>query len=162
MAAVYVSGPVMRSTPEWDLAPWVQGAYERLQAALHARGAEAQMPRAEADLEAKAPRDFFHAIKKRVTAAQAFVGVVGEGDMSSAIEASMAAVAGKKLLLVVEDGGSLPRLLAGLPGVVGVMEASDLEQGLDERLSALLGPNVARRGAASRASAGGQRPEGRG
>lgn len=159
MAAVYVSGPVMRSAPEWDLAPWVQEAYETLQAALKARGAEAQLPRAETDLERKAPREFFHAIKKRVTGAQAFVGVVGEGDMSTAIEASMAAVAGKKLLLVVEDGAEVPRLLAGLPGMVGVIEFSDLASGLDDRLSMLLGTNA--RGRVAKASGPSRPPEGR-
>jgi hypothetical protein len=145
MPAVYVSGPVMRAAPEWDLAPWVQEAYQALQGTLRAWGAEAQLPRAESGLERQPPREFFHAIKKRVTSAQAFVGVVGEGDMSTAVEAAMAAVAGKKLLLVVEDGAQVPRLLAGLPGMVGVIEASDLPAALDGRMAALLGPNAARK-----------------
>jgi hypothetical protein len=85
------------------------------------------------------PPDFFHAVKRRITAADAFVGVLMPDDVCTAIEASIASAAGKRILLIVEEGLQVPRLLKGLPGVVRVIGSGDAKSLVAECLPGLLG-----------------------
>lgn len=133
-----VSGPVIRQTAAWDLPEWVQGIYTNLQAGLRQHKVEARLPIAEPELEQKEPREFFHAMHKRVSSSVALVSVFTSGDVSAAIEASMASVAGKKILVIAEHPEEVPRLVKGLPGLIDVLDAASMPEGLEAALSRLL------------------------
>lgn len=128
MSRVYISGPVVRQSPAWDLPPWVETLYKQLHVLLRERGHVPAMPIADAALEDETPPEFFRTIRKRIGAAKAMVNVFIPGDSSSAIEASIASVSRKKIIMVTEDPEEVPRLLKGLPGVQ-VMRFSDWGDG---------------------------------
>jgi hypothetical protein len=132
----------------------VQQAYETAESTAKEHDASVQLPHSDRQLESSSARDFFHEIRKRIGRAQAFVGVFTEGDVSLAIEASIASVGGKRILIVAENGDEVPRLLQGLPGLVAVSDVASLAS----HFRALLGKNRPPNGG----SAGGTSASGRG
>jgi hypothetical protein len=140
MPELYVSGPVIRQSMEWDLAPWVQEIYTQLSALAHRQGKTVILPNAEPQLEHSDPKEFFRAIRKRIGSAKAVVSVFAAGDVSAGIETCMASVAGKKIVLIAEDPSEIPRLLEGLPGIVNVLSSADSGEQLESAILQLLGP----------------------
>ena len=127
MSQVYVSGPVVRHSAQWDLEPWVKSVYDRMENDA-VWGRRILLPVVQPELDAKMPLEFFHAIRKRMANATGVVAVFSPGDVPVAIETSIASAEGLKIVLIAEDPGSLPRLLRGLPGVVEEMSPEQFSE----------------------------------
>ncbi|MDX2152583.1 MAG: hypothetical protein SFV54_17720 [Bryobacteraceae bacterium] len=118
MAEIYVGGPVLGR--EGELPEWVRDAYGQL-----AR-AGLRLPYAEPELERSRPQAFFQQILTRIRESGAAIVIFTGGDVSGAIEATMASSQNKPVLLMTENQRSVPRLLIGLP-LLRVVEANDQE-----------------------------------
>ena len=77
---------------------------------------EATLPYSELELEKAEPAAFFEVVQERVGRSDIVVTVFTGGDVSAGVEAGLAAMLGKKQLIVTDDPRRLPRLLRGLPG----------------------------------------------
>jgi hypothetical protein len=51
MGGIYVSGPVIRSSAQWDVVPWVQQAYESVGDAARRNESKAVLPHVDGDLQ---------------------------------------------------------------------------------------------------------------
>jgi hypothetical protein len=100
-----------------DVAPWVQRVYEGVDSQARQQRHSAMLPMAETTLEQRDSREFFHEIRRRIATAEVVVAVFEPGDVACAIEATIASVSGKKVLMVAKNSQDVPRLLEGLPGV---------------------------------------------
>jgi hypothetical protein len=136
MPQLCVSGPVIRHSAEWDVEPWVQHLYELVERASP-KGSKVLLPRAEPDLERKQPLEFFHVMRRRLGVASAVVAVFTPGDVSVAIETTMAAIEGKKIVVIAENPEEIPRLLRGLPGVVETMRPEEFKETLSATMAKL-------------------------
>jgi len=138
MPELYVAGPVIRQSMEWDLSPWVQETYTRLSEIANKNATALSLPNAEPQLERSEAKEFFRAIRKRLAHAKAVITIFAAGDVSAAIETSIASVSGKKILILAEDPAEIPRLLEGLPGVVEILNPIDADGRLDDAVRRLL------------------------
>jgi hypothetical protein len=138
MLQIYVTGPVIRHSPQWDLAPWVQEIYDHIKGHPNGGGA-VKLPHVEADLDEKQPNEFFHAIRQRMGNAGAVIAVFTPGDVSVAIETTVASVSGRKIILIAEDPESVPRLLRGLPGVRKTVSPMEFRERFTELADMLRG-----------------------
>jgi len=136
MPRICVSGPVVRHSAQWDLVPWVQEIYRLLEAGGSTRHA-VQLPQAEPALEKMKPLDLVHAMRQRIAGASALITVFTPGDVSAAVETTMASVAGKKIVLIAEAPEEIPRLLRGLPGVVAAVPAEDFSNRFESTMARL-------------------------
>jgi hypothetical protein len=91
------------------------------------KGCQVLLPRVAPELQAREPSELFHAIRKGVGGTAALIAIFTPGDVSVAIETTMAAVDGKKIVLVAETPEDVPRLLRGLPGAT-VMGPEEFER----------------------------------
>ena len=111
----YVAGPVLREGQEPD--PWVNQCYMIIGRAADNAGQFTQLPRAEDTLESANPQGFVEEILARIRDAGMVVAVFLPGDQSTPIECALAVREGKRVLILHQPNVTLPRLLAGLPGV---------------------------------------------
>lgn len=117
MPHIHVTGPVIRQSATWDLYPWVQEVYKKIES-VASPASKVTLPHADPQLERDKPKEFFHDLNKRISSSKAVITVFTPGNVAAAIETSMASVAGKRILIIAEDPDDVPRLLVGLPGVV--------------------------------------------
>jgi hypothetical protein len=111
----YVAGPVIREgTPR---NPWVRQCYDMIEQAATIARQQATLPLVEYRLETASPRDFSQQILGRIRDARSVVAVFLPNDPSTPVECALAVGAGKRVLILHQEGVRLPRILAGLPGV---------------------------------------------
>jgi hypothetical protein len=120
---VYVAGPV------WDPAGYksAPAIYADLDREAALRGWSVSLPERERELDELQGSDFTKAITDRIDDAQCVVTVLSPDDQSAPVEATIASYIGKEQGVVVVEGARAPRVLAGLPGVVQVVDAEDEE-----------------------------------
>jgi hypothetical protein len=136
MSQVYVSGPVIRRSPGWDFPPRSESIYKQVEDEIRRNRREPVMPRGDAELDKQSSSDFFHSIRTRINGTKLMISVFVPGDVSGAVETSIASILGKPILVIAEDSESVPRLLAGLPGVkIASASPSDLDLALKKFLS---------------------------
>jgi hypothetical protein len=111
----YVAGPVLRKGHKAD--PWVEQCYVIIRQAARNAGQSALLPEAESFLELANAQGFSEEILSRIRKAGAVVAVFLPGDQSTPIECALAVREGKRVLILHQPGLTVPRLLAGLPGV---------------------------------------------
>jgi hypothetical protein len=80
------------------------------------------LPRWDRELDALKPDSFNDAIRGRIRSADAVITFLFADDQSAAVEAAMAALAEKPQLIVARDKRSVPRIIAGLPSLVGIVK----------------------------------------
>jgi hypothetical protein len=132
MAEIYVSGPVIGASRR-DPPQWVSEVYQAVLLAARSMQVSAAYPEAESELEAAMPQVFFKAVIERITAAQVAVVAFTAGDVSSGMEASIAASMNKPILLVSEFPAQVPRLLSGLPSLSNsIRPGGAIEGGIGE------------------------------
>lgn len=119
MANIYVGGRVLR---EGEFAPpKVLAAYDVIGAVAASTDTKARLPKGEPRLDRMQPPEFVDEIRKRIAASDAVIIVHAADDPSAAVESTIAALSGKRHLVVVEQPGLAPRLVQGLPGIVRVI-----------------------------------------
>jgi nucleoside 2-deoxyribosyltransferase len=123
MASVYVAGPVVRGGEE--LPRWVEATYEQAYQVIGLFHAEAVMPHSERQLENMAPEVFYSEIERRISSADTAIVIFTGEDVSAGIEATMASLKGKKVMIVSDKLAHVPRLLGALPNLVNTVEFSD-------------------------------------
>lgn len=123
MATVHIAGPVVgRGTA---VRSWVGDAYRDIMASSRDLNIGATLPEATAELELAEPDDFVEWNRRKIESSDIVITVFAHGDVSAGVEAGMAALLGKQQLIVAEDVARLPRMLRGLPGIVGVLSVED-------------------------------------
>jgi nucleoside 2-deoxyribosyltransferase len=131
MATVHIAGPVVgRRTP---VKGWVAHAYQEIMQSSRDLNLEAMLPEAKPELEAAEPDAFVEWNRQKIDSSDIVITVFAHDDVSAGVEAGMAALLGKQQLIVAEDVSRVPRMLRGLPGIVGVLPAGDrraLSQGI--------------------------------
>jgi hypothetical protein len=121
----YVAGPPF----DRDRVPPVYDAIARRLADMDT---EPDFPVRDPDLDRADAREFVHAIRNRIERADMVITVLVQGDQSVPAEATMAALADKRQI-IVSDGSEVPRILRGLPGVRAVVsDERELEEALGE------------------------------
>jgi hypothetical protein len=123
MKPIYVAGPVIR---RWHTEPEVSAIYETLTREAEDLNLQLQLPYSEQELERMAPREFVEEIRNRLDTVDSVVAVYHDRDPSAAGESAIAALAGKRILIVSKNPTSVPRILRGLPGVIDVVGTTDL------------------------------------
>ena len=119
--SVYIAGSVV------DVASQHEAALYRAVAELaESRGHSAAVPVREGQLDAMAARDFAEEITSRIAAAEYVVTILTGADPSPPVEAALASMLGKSQI-IVSPGAQAPRILAGLRGVVRVVDSEDPE-----------------------------------
>lgn len=111
----YVAGPVIREGTPAN--PWVRRCYAMIEEAAGRTRQRASIPYVEFALEQATPREFSGQILGRIRDAQSVVAVFLPNDPSTPIECALAVGAGKRVLILHQEGVRIPRILAGLPGV---------------------------------------------
>jgi len=113
--SVYVAGPVERA---WRLLPdWVVTCYELIESASERTGSIARRPYAEKDLDALGAEKFSAEIQNRIKKADHVVAVFLPNDPSVPVECAIAALTGKRVMLIHNEARGLPRIFAGLGGL---------------------------------------------
>lgn len=123
MKPIYVAGPVIR---RWQSHPEVHAIYATLEREAESLGIPLHLPYSESELESMSPKEFVTEITNRLSNFEAVIAVYHDRDPSTASESAIAALSGKRLLIVTDDTGLVPRLLRGLPGTMDVVSAGDL------------------------------------
>jgi hypothetical protein len=131
MANIYVSGPVIRpdAVPDPAAQEWVRDVYRSVGESAQGLRMEAAYPTSETELEKANPRKFYNLIRARILPVNAAVVVFTGGDVSSGIEAAIASSMEKPILLVSNTPHRVPRLLAGLPYVSGLINPEEAVRG---------------------------------
>ncbi len=129
MAIVHVAGPVIRDRLRGG--GWVRDAYSAIAQAARDIGSDTTLPYSEPELERAEPAAFFEVVRGRVGRCDIVVTVFTGADVSAGVEAGMAAMLGKKQLIITDDPRRLPRLLKGLPGA-NVLHETDGQRIFDE------------------------------
>lgn len=132
MASVYVAGPVVyrpRGLRFRDsllrfpiTSRSILRAYETLEAVARERRLDMFLPKWDRGVDLLRPDRFTDAIGSRIRSADAVITFLLAGDQSASVEATIAAFARKPQLIVARDTRSVPRLIAGLPSVVSMIE----------------------------------------
>lgn len=113
---VYIAGPVPRSTTRQPV--WVRECYRVIEDVVRAMPRyQARLPYADPLLEGMEARGFAAELTRRIASADSVIAVFLPDDQSVPVECALAAVAGKRVLLLHEAGTRIPRILAGMPGV---------------------------------------------
>ena len=102
MATVHVAGPVIRK----DRGPrekWVGEAYRAIVQAARKLDSDTILPYSEPDLELASPATFFESVRDRVGRSDLVVTIFTGGDVSAAVEAGVAAMIGKKQMIITDD-----------------------------------------------------------
>jgi hypothetical protein len=97
--------------------PWVRRCYAMIEEAAGLARQRATLPYVEYPLEEAPPREFSRQILGRIQGARSVVAVFLPNDPSTPIECALAVGAGKRVLILHQEGVRIPRILAGLPGV---------------------------------------------
>jgi hypothetical protein len=129
MPLVYVAGPVIRPIKSRPVTA-IDRQAERIYADISNEGAWATivLPKQDAELEDAEASDFFDKIADRILASDAVISVMSE-DLSSAVEATVAAMNEKPQLIVAMPGVKIPRLVSGLPAVTKVVDSESPDFG---------------------------------
>lgn len=117
--SVYVAGPVVAGP--FDR---MAGLYEAIQSEAENVGMSASLPVRDADLDLLSPEQFVVAVTERIRSAQSVVTILPRNDQSVPVEAALAAALGKRQVLVL-DATDAPRMIVGLPGIVGSVRVED-------------------------------------
>lgn len=130
MATIYIVGPVPRSGATGQALHDFYGLVERELASF---GWAAAPPRSEGELQRMSPEVFAREIFQRIKDSDGMVTVLAEGDQSAPVEATFGAVNGKKQLIVADSPERVPRIIRGLPNVIGVvshLNTTDVRRGV--------------------------------
>lgn len=120
MGFIYVAGPVFPGVPG-RLEGELPGFYNFLKSEIESLGGgEAIVPKRDHELSRMPAEDFYRAIFQRIKESSGMVTVLVEGDQSAPAEAALGAVNLTRQLLVAEFPERVPRILRGLPFIVGV------------------------------------------
>jgi hypothetical protein len=92
-----------------------------------------------------APEVFYSEIERRISSADTAIVVFTGEDVSAGIEATMASLKGKKVMIVSDELAHVPRLLRGLPNLVNTVEFSD-KQAVFSAVAAFLQETLSGRG----------------
>ena len=147
MKNVYVAGPFRR--PQ-DLARGkdvAQSVYDTIREEGQRARVTVLIPTPDSELDKMNPTELVEAIRRRITSADGVISVIvlsasaqdgrdaserehstGIGPAAAGIEAAFAATERKKQLVVVDGIEQAPRMLKGLPGVVSLVEASNIDE----------------------------------
>lgn len=118
---MYVAGPVFE---------WGSGRHKIFEAVTEeaARlGSKVVLPVRDEYVDQLEPTRFTEHIVSEIEEADGVVTILAAGDQSVPVESAIAAMKGKRQIIVAEDGHKAPRILAGLPGVVDVVRFDDHE-----------------------------------
>ncbi len=111
---VYVAGPVVDLTTGRG-AEWL-AVYDEIAANYGSQGHEVVLPYRDS-ADNLSPPDFFQEISRRIGDADQIVAVLASGDQSVPIEIAIAVALQREVVVLHPEQISVPRLLAGLPGV---------------------------------------------
>ena len=144
---VYIAGPsdfeaLLSQSPNDKRR--VRDVYNRILEATSELRYQAQMPVSDPYLASLTPRAFYDKIAERIRSADAVIWVCTPGDMSGAVESSIAAVAGKKQLILRAPAPNLPRMVSGQPGVAAISGVDDTPE-LKEVVKSFLADDVTSR-----------------
>ncbi|WLB55850.1 hypothetical protein [Bradyrhizobium japonicum] len=135
---IYVSGPPIAKLEEGTSKTAL--LYQTL-ARKFGADHEIELPIRSAELDKLDARDFVATISKKIGEAEGIITVIEKGDQSTPVEATIASLKGKPQYILEFRGA--PRLVRGLPGVMGATKvstvklASQLENAFKHLLSAL-------------------------
>jgi hypothetical protein len=130
MVDFYVAGPVLGDRGD-RIAPDIEELYDLIRGRLQERGYSVSLPEVDPYLEGAPPEQFFEAIRGRIESSEIIITVFTGENISASIEAVIASVSGKPQGILVRDRDRVPRLLAGLPGVVSVEQFDSADALLD-------------------------------
>ena len=108
--AFYIGGPVQR--PGTKLPKWIYECYT-----IISKTTNAMPPSVERQLETLEPSLFNREIHRRIYESEGVVAVFLPGDESTPVECAIAAMLGKRVLLIAAESESVPRVLSGMKGV---------------------------------------------
>jgi Lsr2 len=135
---VYVAGPVLG---RWrfsssDEARKVRDVYDHFRG-RNWRDVEFRLPVEDDDFGSLDPADFFRHTIREIVRSSAVIGVLVRADPHTTAEIVSAAHLGLPLVIVSDMYASLPRLVRGLPGVMGVHSLADAQSMSRRRLREL-------------------------
>ena len=134
---IYVSGPPVKELEEGRT---LHGLIYRTIIKVVEKGGQHQvvLPIRTAELDRLSARDFVAAMAKRIADAERVMTVFDKGDQSTPVEATIAALGGKPQFVL--EITAAPRLIRGLPGIVGgvTVSAEKLESQIEEALEKLV------------------------
>jgi hypothetical protein len=114
MATIYIAGPVIRNG--MTKPDWVKPVYDQIRTATGTQ-AELRFPDLEPYLDSAPAAEFRAEILKRIKDADALIGVYTRESASGPVEMAFAGMLQKPQLVLAQQTGDVPRLIAGLANV---------------------------------------------
>jgi len=116
---IYVSGPPINKLEEGEgLHAIIYKVIREITLGKHPISLPIRTP----ELAKLDPNEFFDAMSKRLQIADGVISVFVQGDQSTPVESTVAALSGKPQSVL--EIGSAPRLIRGLPNIVEIVKVS--------------------------------------
>jgi hypothetical protein len=125
MPSVYVAGEVSRKN---NANAKLGRIYKQIETRLSTAGFSVQVPVLDRELDAKDAKEFFEEISDRIRKSDLVITVITKRTPSPPTEAAMASFFKKGQIIVVPPGKRPPRILAGLPYLIGIGNYTELEK----------------------------------
>lgn len=109
---IVIAGPVRSK----ELSPDVVRLYRLVGELANRAGVPVDIPAADLRLDNLEAEHFFRVMRSRLGAADTVVAIVDRDSLSVAVEATVASMLGKRVVLLLGPGAVHSRMLAGLPG----------------------------------------------
>jgi len=113
--SIYVSGPVLTKRGQGRLSRF----YPQIEQYLSERNIQSNLPYRDSYANNLVPKEFFGYTRERIGQAHGIITVIAPGDQSTPVEAAIADSLGIPQYLIFTSNRRPPRLMQGLPSVVG-------------------------------------------
>jgi hypothetical protein len=126
MAEIYVAGELPERVPIAHRGK-TRSVYAKLKKVLSRRGYDTAMPALDKAMDELDAREFYRETARRIESCDFVVTIVGRHSMSPPVEAAIASQCNKLQIILTPPGRRPPRILAGLPFVLGIGTYAEMQ-----------------------------------